>query len=68
MTRAAAIAAVFERARATGKTVYGFGTAKASCRPVTPRDVPADFDRLAVEGDDLWTEIPLEGPTWKTRK
>lgn len=56
--RDAAIGEVFERARAAGKVVYGFSSAYPSCRAVSRKDIPADFDGLCVEGEAEWTRIP----------
>jgi hypothetical protein len=59
-TRQAAIRAVLERATAAGRKVYGYSSDKPGCELVLRGRVPAEFDRLAVEGDQRWTLLPPE--------
>jgi hypothetical protein len=55
--RETAVRAILARARAAGKAVYGYDSATAGRAKVT-KEVPADWDRIAVEGDDRWTWVP----------
>jgi hypothetical protein len=41
------------------RRVFGFTSQKASCAEVLRGAVPDEWDRLCVEGDAEWTQIPL---------
>jgi hypothetical protein len=56
--RPVVIRGVLERATALNRRVYGYSSAKAGCYLIIRGHVPDEFDRLCVEGDDHWTEIP----------
>jgi hypothetical protein len=62
-TRAAVVAAILARAGAAKRRVYGFGSGRASCAEVVNGRVPAEFDRLCVEGDAEWVALPAPEPS-----
>ena len=59
--RERALAAVVARAKAAGKRVYGFCSQYASCAELdVKRGADAEWDRICVEGDVAWSELPVE--------
>lgn len=52
------IAAVLTRAREAGKAVYGYDTRDGRVRMAKGSAVPAEWDRICVDGDPSWVHLP----------
>lgn len=50
------------RAKSVGKAVFGYCSDKGSCERAV-KEIPANWDRICVEGDKLWTCLPAKEAT-----
>ena len=58
--------AVLTRAKKAGRVVYGYSSEKASCAELdVKKGVPETWDRICVEGDRVWTVVPVAEEPWE---